>query len=61
MEKNYGQPKRIWAMDRGIIIEDNIQFLRAQSDKTHASLQKRPARDAGISRRRAAVFGGRGT
>ncbi len=28
MEKKYGQPNRIWVMDRGMISEDNIEFLR---------------------------------
>ena len=28
MEKKYGQAKRIWVMDRGMVSEDNIDFLR---------------------------------
>lgn len=28
MEKKYGQPNRLWVMDRGMISEDNIEFLR---------------------------------
>jgi len=28
METKYGQPKRIWVLDRGMISEDNIDFLR---------------------------------
>jgi transposase len=28
MEKKYGQPNRIWVMDRGMTSEDNIEFLR---------------------------------
>ncbi len=28
MEKKYGQAKRIWVMDRGMISEENIDFLR---------------------------------
>ena len=28
MEERYGQPQRIWVMDRGMISEDNIEFLR---------------------------------
>jgi transposase len=134
MEKKYGQPNRIWVMDRGMISEDNIEFLRerqaryivgtpknqlkafevqllekenwaevqagvevklvahpdggtdeqyvlcrssarrqkeaamielarkrlrAQLDKTHASLQKRPARDAGQIERRIGRWLGR--
>ncbi len=30
MEEKYGQPQRIWVMDRGMISEDNIEFLRAR-------------------------------
>ena len=30
MEAKYGQAKRIWVMDRGLISEDNIEFLRAR-------------------------------
>jgi len=30
MEKKYGQAKRIWVMDRGMISEDNLDFLRAR-------------------------------
>lgn len=28
MEEKYGQPKRIWVMDRGMVSEENIEFLR---------------------------------
>lgn len=134
MEGKYGQAKRIWVMDRGMISEDNIDFLRrrearyivgtpksqlkqfelqllekedwaqvqdgvevklaphpeggraeqyvlcrssarrekeaammelarqrlrAQLDKTHASLQKRPARDPGVIERRVGRWLGR--
>jgi transposase len=134
MENKYGQAKRIWVMDRGMISEDNIDFLRArqarylvgtpksqlkafqaqlldkqnwaevqkgvevklvphpdggtgeqyvlcrssarrekeaamialarqrlraQLDKTHASLQKHPARDAGVIERRIGRWLGR--
>jgi transposase len=134
MEQKYGQAQRIWVMDRGMISEDNIEFLRerkacyivgtpksrlksfevqllekehwaqvqdgvevklvihpdggadeqyvlcrssarrqkeaamielarqrlrAQLDKTHASLQKRPARDAGLIERRIGRWLGR--
>jgi transposase len=134
MEEKYGQPQRIWVMDRGMISEENIEFLRehqaryivgtpksqlkafeaqllqkenwaevqegvevklvahpdggpdeqyvlcrssarrqkeaamielarkrlrAQLDKTHASLQKRPARDAGAIERRIGRWLGR--
>ena len=30
MEEKYGQAKRIWVMDRGMISEDNIDFLRSR-------------------------------
>ncbi len=30
MEAKYGQAQRIWVMDRGMISEDNIEFLRAR-------------------------------
>ena len=134
MEEKYGQAQRIWVMDRGMISEDNIDFLRqrkahylvgtpksqlkqfeaqllekehwaqvqegvevklvphpdggnheqyilcrssarrqkevamielarkrlrAQLDKTHASLQKRPARDSGLIERRIGRWLGR--
>jgi transposase len=134
MEAKYGQPQRIWVMDRGMVSEDHIEFLRqrqaryivgtpksqlkafeaqllekeqwaevqpgvevkrvthpdggadeqyvlcrssarrqkeaamlelarkrlrAQLDKTHASLQKRAARDAGIIERRIGRWLGR--
>ena len=28
MENKYGQPKRIWVLDRGMVSEENIDFLR---------------------------------
>lgn len=30
MENKYGQAERIWVMDRGMVSEENIQFLRAR-------------------------------
>jgi hypothetical protein len=30
MEKKYGQAQRIWVMDRGMISEENLDFLRAR-------------------------------
>jgi transposase len=30
MEQKYGLPKRIWVMDRGMVSEENIEFLRAR-------------------------------
>lgn len=31
MENKYGQAKRIWVMDRGMISEDNLDFLRSRN------------------------------
>src|SRR4029077_2130217 len=28
MEKKYGQARRVWVMDRGMVSEENIEFLR---------------------------------
>jgi transposase len=30
MEEKYGQPERIWVMDRGMVSEANLEFLRAR-------------------------------
>ena len=30
MEEKYGQAKRIWVLDRGMVSEENIEFLRAR-------------------------------
>jgi transposase len=30
MENKYGKPKRIWVLDRGMVSEENIEFLRAR-------------------------------
>ena len=30
MEEKYGQARRIWVLDRGMISEENIDFLRAR-------------------------------
>jgi transposase len=30
LEKKYGKPQRIWGMDRGMVSEENIDFLRAR-------------------------------
>ena len=30
MEKKYGQAQRVWVMDRGMVSEENIEFLRAR-------------------------------
>lgn len=31
MEEKYGQAKRIWVMDRGMVSQENIEFLRAHN------------------------------
>ncbi len=30
MEKKYGQAERVWVMDRGMVSEDNLEFLRSR-------------------------------
>jgi transposase len=30
MEKKYGRARRVWVMDRGMVSEDNLQFLRSR-------------------------------
>lgn len=30
MEKKYGQAQRIWVLDRGMVSEDNLDFLRGR-------------------------------
>ena len=30
MEEKYGQAQRVWVMDRGMVSEKNITFLRAR-------------------------------
>lgn len=41
MEKKYGQAKRIWVMDRGMISEDNLDFLRARQARYLVGTPKR--------------------
>jgi hypothetical protein len=41
MEKKYGQPKRIWVMDRGMVSEDNIEFLRERGARYLVGTPKR--------------------
>ena len=41
MEANYGQAQRIWVMDRGLISEDNIDFLRARQARYLVGTPKR--------------------
>ena len=45
MERRYGQSDRIWVMDRGMVSEDNIEFLKAEGRRyilgTHKSHLKK--------------------
>lgn len=41
MEKKYGQAQRIWVMDRGMISEDNLDFLRARQARYLVGTPKR--------------------
>ena len=40
MEKKYGQASRIWVMDRGMISEDNLSFLRERGARYLAGTPK---------------------
>ena len=31
MERRYGQAERIWVMDRGMVSEENLEFLRGEA------------------------------
>lgn len=41
METKYGQPKRIWVLDRGMISEENIDFLRERDARYLVGTPKR--------------------
>jgi len=41
MEKKYGQAQRLWVMDRGMISEDNLDFLRARQARYLVGTPKR--------------------
>ena len=41
MEQKYGQPKRLWVMDRGMVSEENIDFLRARGARYLVGTPKR--------------------
>lgn len=41
MEQKYGQAQRIWVMDRGMISEDNLDFLRARKARYLVGTPKR--------------------
>jgi hypothetical protein len=34
MEEKHGQARRIWVMDRGMVCEENITFLRERGAQT---------------------------
>ena len=43
MEEKYGQAQRIWVMDRGMISEENIEFLRERTGPLHRGHAQEPA------------------
>ena len=47
MEKKYGRANRVWVMDRGMVSEDNLKFLRGAAANTSWA---RPRRCCGSSR-----------
>jgi hypothetical protein len=42
METKYGQPKRIWGLDRGMVSEENIDFLRERQARHIVGTPKSP-------------------
>ena len=42
MEKKYGSRQRIWVLDRGMVSEENIEFLRAQRRPLHRRHAQKP-------------------
>jgi transposase len=44
MEEKYGKAERIWVMDRGMVNEDNIDFLRARGARYLVGTPKRQLR-----------------
>lgn len=44
MEQKYGQAKRIWVMDRGMVSEDNLDFLRERRARYIVGLPKQQMR-----------------
>lgn len=44
MEQKYGQAKRIWVMDRGMVSEDNLDFLRERQARYIVGLPKQQMR-----------------
>jgi transposase len=47
MEAKYGKAKRIGVMDRGMVSEDNIDFLRGRGARYLVGTPKRPQRKLG--------------
>lgn len=45
MEKKYGQAERVWVMDRGMVSEKNIEFLRARNARYLVGTPKSQLRD----------------
>jgi len=45
MEEKYGQPKRIWVIDRGMVSEANLAFLRARGARYIVGAPKAQLRD----------------
>lgn len=45
MEAKYGQAKRIWVMDRGMVSEENIDFLRAREARYLVGTPKSQLKD----------------
>ncbi len=35
MEQKYGQANRVWVMDRGMVSEENLEFLRQREGPVH--------------------------
>ncbi len=47
MEEKYGKAKRIWVMDRGLVSEENIEFLRQRNAQYIVGTPKAQLRRAG--------------
>ena len=43
IESKYGSADRIWVMDRGMVSEENIEFLRDQGPAIYSGNAKKPA------------------
>ena len=42
MEEKYGQAQRVWVMDRGMVSEKNIAFLRARGARSSPTTRQPP-------------------